>query len=410
MQLFSGLEANTVDHYEIKAWSQAHGQEVVFASLELDEHGVLYVSPTEAGAPHYASLGLVENGKGSYLIDLLEAPKTLVAKTLGLPHGALALDQLLSKPGEPATGYHVLEAALQGLPEQSGRIVAGGEVGSRFVKIDENQFLSPGARKLPGFSSLYVRGQDEFDGMVKTDVLIKNGSEIIPAYIVSVQAGSHENAADRLAIYAATLQEAGKLKHVVADKPLQFAATAEGQPALVCQDMNRPVFGIVAIGQSRRNPGITMVSLEHSLLNAKTFVEPVGALQLEKTQDVIRSLAKANALREFALDSPGVHPHAPGKVEGTVHLGRLTIPRHATVESLAATAQAESHRLSGPVAALAKRISLNAAEVESEANQLFKAVSRNAASLVAEVEWAVDAASTPQDRERPKRSQDAYEL
>lgn len=412
MQLFSGLGASTpTDQYQVKSWSPALGREAVLASLELDEHGVLHVSATDAGAAYYASLGLPEAAERNYLVNLHEAPTSLIAQALGLPGGDKAFERSIAKTkGEAPTGYDVLEAALQGHPGQSGRLVAGEEKGSRFVKIDEKQFVEPGAASLQDLTSFYVRSQDTHQGMVKTDVLIKDGGQIIPAYIVSVQPGDHENAKDRLAIYAATLLEAEKIGHVVADKVHGFTKTADGQPALICQDVTRPTFGIVAIGQSARNPNISLVSVEHALLHAKASVEPAGAFQFEQNKDVIRALAKASALREFAQDSNGLSAIPPGKIDGGVRIGRLDIPRHMTIEYLALSAQAEAPTLSGPVAALSKRISLDAAEVEDQVSQLLKAVSRTAAGLVADIDRVVSAEASAPEPERQSKGRDDYGL
>lgn len=412
MQLFSGLGAiKTTDQYQVKSWSQALGREAVMASLEMDEHGVLHVSATDAGAAYYASLGLREAGERNYIINMHEAPASLIAKALGLPGGDSVFERSIAKiTGESPSGFDMLEAALQGHPEQSGRLVAGEEKGLRFVKIDEKQFVEPNAAILPDFASLYVRSQDTYQGMIKTDVLIKNGSEIIPAYIVSVQSGAHENAKDRLAIYAATLLEANKIGHLVADKVLSLTSTADGQPALICQDATRPTFGIVAIGQSARNPNISLVSLEHSLLHAKASVEPAGAFQFEQSKDVIRALAKASALREFAQDSKGLSATPPGKIDGGVRIGRLDIPRHMNIQHLSLTAQAEINTLSGPVAALSKRISLVPAEVEDQVSQLLKAVARTASGLVSEIDRMVSAEAPAQEPERQSKGRDDYEL
>ncbi|AYG47680.1 hypothetical protein DV532_25635 (plasmid) [Pseudomonas sp. Leaf58] len=412
MQLFSGLGANTpIDQYQVKSWSQALGRETVMASLELDEHGILHVSATDAGAAYYATLGLPEAADGAYVVNLHEAPTSLIAKALGLPGGDTAFERSMAKTtGESPTGYDMLEAALQGHPAQSGRLVAGEEKGSRFVKIDEKQFVEPNATSLPDLASFYVRSQDTYQGMVKTDVLIKDGSEIIPAYIVSVQPGAHENARDRLAIYAATLLEAEKIGHVVADKMRGFTTTADGLPALICQDATRPTFGIVAIGQSARNPNVALVSVEHALLHAKSSVEPAGAFQFEQSQEVIRALAKASALREFAQDAKGLSAIPPGKLDGGVRIGRLDIPRHMTIEYLSLTAQSEAHTLSGPVAALSKRISLNATEVEDQISQLLKAVSRTAAGLVAEIDRTVSAEVSAPEPEKQVKGHNDYGL
>jgi hypothetical protein len=189
---------------------------------------------------------------------------------------------------------------------------------------------------------------------------------------------------------------------------------ADGQPALLCQDATRPVFGIVAVGQSGRNANVITVSLEHALLHAKQFIEPAGAFQLEQDKGVIRSLAKANALREFAQDSQGLSVSVPGRtdngVESGVRMGRLDIPRHVTVEFLAVAAQAARPTLVGPVAALSKRISLDSAEVADQASQSLKAVSRRAVALMAEIDKVMAAGVTPAEPERKTNIYDLYSL
>lgn len=416
MQLFSGLEANTfVDQYQVKTWSKELGREALLATLELDEQGMLHVIPSDAGAVHYASLGLQEAADGSYVINIHEAPKTLVAKTLGLPGGDASFEFSLAQAvGRTPTAFDILEIALQGHPSQSGRLVNADEKGSRFVKIDENQFVSATSTNIPDFNDLYVRAQSEYQGLVKTDVLIKDGSNIVPAYVVTVQQGAHENVTDRLAVYAATLEEAAKMNNIIADRPLRFVTTHDGQPALICQDATRPEFGIVAVGQSARNAAVTLVSLEHSLLHAKSFVEPAGAFQREQDKAVIRSLTKANALREFAQDSQGLGVSVPGRisngVESGVQMGRLDIPRHVTVESLAAAAQTSQPTLAGPVAALSKRISLDTVEVSDQVSQAVKAVSRRAAVLAGEIDKMVAANLTTSEPERQTTTYDLYDL
>lgn len=392
MQLFSALnDTPWVDRYKISSWSDEFQKEVLLATLELNERGEMRIEPSVPGLAHYASLGLEKDGESAFLVNLRNAPASLIAKALGLPGGDNAFQHgVLNDLGREPTGLDLLEVALQGHPAQSGRLSNAEERGTHFLNIDEEQFLASGTTVLPELDSLYTKHQGAYQGMLKTDVLIKDGAKIVPAYVVTVEGGSHEHATDRLAIYAATLTEANGIEGVVADKPIRFVLTADKQPALLCEDASKPAFNLVAEKRSLRNQGVNLVSVEKSLVETRRAIQPASAFQDNPEPQAVNAWVQANVLREFAQDAQGLSVSLPGKLvdgaQSKVRMGRLEIPRHMTVESLQAMALAYNGTVNPSVVALSKRVLGAEFRADDQSVQRLKAVARRAVGLVNDIE------------------------
>jgi hypothetical protein len=392
MQLFSALtDTPSVDRYKISSWSDEFQKEVLLATLELNERGELRIEPSAFGLAHYDPLGLEKGRDAAYLVNLRNAPASLIAKALGLPGGDNAFQHaVINELGREPTGYDLLEVALHGHPAQSGRLSNADERGTHFLNIDEQQFLAADTTVLPEFDSLYTKNQGAFQGMLKTDVLIKDGSKIVPAYVVTVEGGSHENASDRLAIYAATLTEANSIEGVVADKSIRFVLTADKQPALLCEDASKPAFNLVAEKRSARNQGVNLVSVEKSLVETRRAIQPASAFQDNPEPQAVKAWVQTNVLREFAQDAQGLSVSLPGKLmdgaQSKVRMGRLEIPRHMTVESLQAMALAYNGAVSPSVQALSKRVLGAEFSADDQSVQRLKAVARRAGGLVSDID------------------------
>lgn len=418
MQLFSALnDTPWVDRYKISSWSDEFQKEVLLATLEINELGEMRIEPSVPGQAHYASLGLEREGADAFLVNLRNAPASLIAKALGLPGGDNAFQQAVFKDlGREPTGFDLLEVALQGHPAQSGRLSNADEKGTHFLNIDEEQFLVAGATVLPDFDSLFTKHHSAYQGMLKTDVLIKDGTKIVPAYVVTVDGGSHEHAADRLAIYAATLTEANTIEGVVADKPIRFVMTADKQPALLCEDASKPAFNLVAERRSERNQGVNLVSVEKSLVETRRAIQPASAFQDNPEPRTVNAWVQANVLREFAQDAQGLSVSLPGKLvdgdQSKVRMGRLEIPRHMTVESLHAMAVAYNGVVSPSVVALSKRALGAEFRVDDQSAQRMKAVARRAGGLVNEIDKMMLTSLTATDVGNDKRYADlrAYDI
>ncbi|AXH59466.1 hypothetical protein [Pseudomonas amygdali] len=398
------------DEYKIHAWSYEQGQEILLATITLDQNKQLVVKPSDAGAPLYARMGLLPtNSNDAYSLDLAEAPATLVATALGLPGNSQSfLRGLQEDLGHYPGAYDMLEVALRGHPEQSGRLNASGSE-DRVLKIPVNHFVDLMADNTGAPKDLYVRHQEEYQGMTKSSVLAKNGSLIIPAYLVTVDSDPHANANDRLAIYAAALKEAGSIDGVLADKPLKFVRTADGKPALLVQDATKPSFTALGVVASTRNADVLQVSVRSAQLEAKRSLENGATLIRSKDEPSVRAFVQVSALQDLVQDSQGLSVNMPRKSEaGQVRAERLNVPRHMTVEGLGAMITASA----GQVAERAERQAIGiqgGSDIGDQAVQKLRSFARKASSFLAELE-RLPTAQTPEEPARAARVYDIMDL
>jgi len=406
--LFEALNNKTwKDEYQIHAWSDEKGHEILMATITLDQDKNLNITPSDAGAMAYARMGLFQTEhKGVYALNLDEAPATLVASVLGLPGNSHSFIRSVQEDlSRLPTAFDLLDVALGGHPDQSGRLnVAGSE--DRILKIPVDQFVDLDAGVAGGLTDLYIRHQDEYQGMTKSSVLAKNGSLIIPAYLVTIDNEPHGNESDRLAIYAAGLKEAAGIDGVLADKPLKFVRLADGKAALLVQDSTKPAFTALNVVPSARNPEVQQVSIRSSQLQAKRSLENGATLIRSKDASSARAYAQVSALQDLVQDSQGLAVNLPRKSEhGLVRAERFEVPRHMTVEGLGAMISASASQVS-------ERANRQAAsthaghEVGDQAVQKLRSFARKASSFLAELERL----PTAQAPEEPARSARVYDI
>lgn len=408
--LFEALNNKTwKDEYQIHAWSDEKGHDVLMATITLDQDKNLTVIPSDLGFMAYARMGLLQTEqKGVYALNLDEAPPTLVASVLGLPGNSDGFIRSIQEDlGRRPTAFDLLDVALGGHPDQSGRLNPV-NTEDRILKIPTDKFVDLGSESIASVSELFVRHQDEYQGMTKSSVLAKSGSLIIPAYLVTVDNEPHANASDRLAIYAAALKETGSIDGVLADTPLKFVRTADGKPALLVQDATKPSFTALSVVASTRHPDIQQVSIRSSQLQAKRSLENGATLIRSKDAVSVRAYIQVNAIQDLVQDSQGLSVNLPRKSEdGLVRAERLDVPRHMTVEGLGAMINASASQVS-------ERASRQAAahgghDVGDQAVQKLRSFARKASSFLAELE-RLPAAQVTEDPARSARVYDIMDL
>ncbi|MBD8682021.1 MULTISPECIES: hypothetical protein [Pseudomonas] len=411
MQLFDALNNKTwKDEYKIHAWSDEQGQDVLMATISLDQDKNLIISPSHLGAAVYARMGLYQaEQEGTYGLNLDEAPPTLVASVLGLPGTSHAfLRSVQEELGRAPSAFDMFDVALRGHPAQSGRLNIA-DAQDSILKINADQFVDLESDGTPQIKDLYVRHQDEYQGVTKSSVLAKSGSLVIPAYLVTVEGLVHDNAHDRLAIYAAALKEAGGIEGAQADKPLKFVRTADGKPALLVQDASKPSFQALNVITSTRNPQVEQVCIRRSQLEAKRSLENGSTLMLGKDPVGVRAYLQVSALQELVQDSQGLSVNPPRKtVDGLVRAERLDVPRHVTVEGLSAMIAASAPQVAERASRLAASTQ-SGAEVGDQTVQKLRSFARKASSFLAELD-RLPAAQAPDEPVRTARVYDIMDL
>lgn len=408
MQLFDALNKKAwKDEYKIHAWSDEKGQEILLATIALDQDSNLTIIPSDAGAQSYARMGLMGAGQeGVYTLNLNDAPSSLVASSLGLPGSSHAFIRSVTQDaGRNLSSFDMLDIALRGHPLQSGRLSAA-DAEDKVLKISEDQFVDMDSDVAGSLKDLYVRHQDEYQGMTKSSVLAKIGSQVIPAYLVTIEDGPHENAEDRLAIYAAALKEASQIDGVLADKPLKFVRTADGKPALLCLDSSKPAFGALNVVASTRNPEVRQICIRKSQLEAKRSLENGTTLIRGKDPVGVRAYLQVSAIQDLVQDSIGISVNSPRKTaNGLVRADRLDVPKHMTIEALSAMISANAPVISEKANRLGAATHPGT-DLGDQTVQKLRSFARKASSYLAELE------RLPSDKapEEPVRSARVYDL
>lgn len=312
-----------VEKFKLTAWSERLGAHKTLAKYTVDGDGFVYIEPSPERESHFEMLGIKKSG-GRFKLNYNYDPQTLVAKAFGLHADDPAIRLLLnsSDQGRPLTGSEVLQLALKGVPGQTGTFAAdvpGLGVGVKHLEMDK--LVDAASAASIDVDALHVTGSSTHQGMVRTDILVRDGNKVQHGYLLTAAPGTLATATDRLAIYKGTMDSLGKREGVVADKVLKVVTTPDGNVGLLCLDSSRPV---IQGTPSKRytKPGLDVQKADFS---ARLEMTPAAVMLQGQPDKHLKTYLGVQVAKGAGQNSVGQRLNEPVYCEGKLHVGYLAV-------------------------------------------------------------------------------------
>lgn len=398
----------------IKEWSDEAQKEKVVASFALDDGAYLKMLTTELYAKTLIRNGLApeaaEQGVYQFRIHLEETPPEVLCIALGLPGNdpEFRARHLSSASGSFLSTSRVLNMAIEGHPQQSGRVViADQEVRDVAIDVARLVDLDGPMKEVPVLPGVLGASHPGPDDLVIQNVLAIKGRHIVPGYVVTGRAGGNtQNLTDRLAVMTAFLEESAKIHGAAADRIMKVGVLEDGRPYTVFRDQSRNVALAKEIKPSPRDPARMVAVLDSSALYARRRLE--GSADLAMGPKQLEALFKVGALAQMVEDKLGFMPRPVRTINRVgLHVSLPKVPDLMALETMQLSKREFAEH--GPKALEAFK-GVHGLHIEDDATVLssvsssFDAVAALAQEMKRELETRLEAFA--RGRQGPRRMND----